>query len=702
MPLSVANIIQRNSGSFVGTSGNATLPVATTAGNTVILVIGQSVGLVTPAGFTADDNNSLTTCKGGIYRKSNVGAESSWPIAPSSSAICCWVVYEISGLDLVNPLDTKQAGAMGSGTGATLSTGITPVSSTFDGLIIAMHAARDTTSPTPPTWSGHTGGLVEQVEVGGNDGSASLGLSVSEVYSLSIATWSSTATKTAPVGQGSLAGVVVYSANGAKRAADVLCTTGFEFGTAAGLATGVAGAAGGPIFDSLAGTPAIVSTSPRNGSYCLELSSSAAAENVTWTRNVTLFGSTTQMCARMSFYFPTSLPGSDLVLFGLEPVSGQNVIFRYITASQKIGVKVGTGTEVVSDAVVAVNEWISLDCRIDGRTTTHLCDWKLKYTNTTNWVDQTQASMAGATIPVDGWTVRIGWTASSTGTVRYDDVVVSGVGGHFPLGDFMVLPVGVDPVGSLTLSGTSTNFNTFTSNGTLAAWDATVAHNNIDELPPTLGASADGFCQVATGVSDFVEIPMDTIDAASLGTAIRGVRMVACGWAATTTTAIIQFRSWDGVAEGTLSAFVDRQFDNTSTPGWVCAMVKATVRQDWTQTKLDALAFRIGYTNDASPAIGIHAIYGEVALRVGELIEVGNAEEGLFTAHLRVDPDSSGVIAIIVESNDPTRGCTFSWDILEVTQTPIYVDPNTSHTEVIGATDIATFTSYTMSPDPAD
>lgn len=696
MPLSVANVIQRNSGSFVGTSGSATLPAPTVAGNTVFLIISQNVGMVTPSGFTADTNSTLTACKGGVFRKSNVGAESSWTIAPSSSSICVWVAMEVEGLDLVNPLDVKQGAAMSSGTGATLSTGLTAISSTFDGLIIAMHACLDTTSPTPGTWSGHTGGVVEVMEQGGNDGTNSIGLSVSEAYSLSIAGWTSTATKTAPVGQAGLAGVLVYTAAGARRAGEIAVCAGFGLGTAASLATGALGSA---YFDALTGTPAIVATNPRTGDYCMELSSTAAAENVSWTQSGALVSSTNQQVARVSVYFPTSLPSGDVLLGSSEPATGaQSTRFWYRTASQKIGIQVGTGTEVLSNATVSANQWIDIDYRIDGRTTTHVADWQVTYSLGGTPVPQTQATMAAATVVTAGFVSRFGWTASTTATVRFADIAVSNIGGHYPLGDIRIPTLGVDPSTPFSVSGSSADWRTFTANGTLAAWDDTVAHNNCDERPPTLGASADGYCMV-TATGGYVEMPMDTISAVALGAAIRAVRAVLPGWATDATAATCAIRYHDGVAETAITGTFDPQFDATSTPGWICKMVRGNVRVDWTQAKLDALALRFGFSGDATPDIGLHAAYIEVCLRIGDLVEIMTSGEG-FYVHYRMDPDSGAVIQIQVTTPPGTRGATFSWTAFG-TPNSLYVNPNTVHTENIGATDIAEMTEQSLVVDGA-
>lgn len=699
MPLSVDNVIQRSSGSFSGTTGNATLPAATTAGNTIILVMNANVNPNNPTGFTLIVSSVFTALKGGFWYKNTAGGETSWTITPASTCIVTWAVYEVAGLDQSNPVDVVST--IASGTGSTLQTGTGALSSTYDGLILAFHGALDTTSPTPGTWSGHTNGLTQIIAQGGNNGTISVGMSVSETYSLSLADWNCTATKTVAAGQGALAYLVVLSADGAKRAANVLCCAGFEWGTAAGLATS---AGFNPIFDAITGTPAVVTTSPRSGSYCLELSAAAAIENAVWTQAGALFaGSGGQQVVRVSLYLPSTLPASDVVLISSEPVTaGQFCIVRYKTATQKLSIQVGTGTEVSSNTTVPADAWFSVEYRFDPRTTTLKADWRIQYADGGVWVDQTQATMAAGTVSTVQPACRLGWVANTTATVRYDDVVVSAVGGHYPMGDMKILPIKVDPNSSaLTLSGTAANFKTFTANGTLAAWDATVAYGAIDELPPTLGASADGFAQVVIAANDYVEIPMDTINAAAMGASIRGVRAYLCGWSPGGAAAGFGLSFFDGVGTTqVLAGGTGPTFNNTTTPAWLARILKGALRYDWTQAKLDALALRVGLSGDVTPNMGIHAAYCEVVMHMADLVRVGSAEEGAFTVDLEMDNDSSAVVAIITTTPPGTRGATISWDILQVPQTPIYVPPNTVDTEVIGATDIATFTSWTLAPDP--
>src|SRR3954454_1198831 len=80
-----ATIVQSNAGGFNATSGAATLPTGTTAGNTLILVVGIDGNLSTtpPTGFTPASGEGPTPVvqKAYFFRKSNVGAgETSWTL----------------------------------------------------------------------------------------------------------------------------------------------------------------------------------------------------------------------------------------------------------------------------------------------------------------------------------------------------------------------------------------------------------------------------------------------------------------------------------------------------------------------------------------------------------------------------------------------------------------------------------------------
>ena len=698
MPVTV---LQSNAGGFNATSGNATLGSGTTAGTTLLLIVGTASSFPStnpPTGFTPANGDGpvpATTNKVMLFRKTATAGETSWAITVASAQLVCWSVLEVDGLDASTPKDVTVS-TFQNGTAVTSqSTGTTATATTYDGFAVAAHFGQASTT-TIPTWSGQTNGFAEVTDAGVAGASTAAGMAVSTLSTQTPATFSCTATASASVGAG--ATVVVYTAANARRVANVQMMAGFEWGTAAGLATG---SAGNLIFDSIGGSPAIVTTAPRSGAYCLELSSSAAAEYVQWSGTPSLGSASQILVARFGLLFPSSLPSGDLDLFNISVASGtstanQAVTLRYRSASQSLGLQVRAvtdatnGTEQLSASTVSPDTWYGVDVRYDGTSsTTYLADWQL------DGVAQTQATATGTVAPSVGG-VSLGWFGASTATVRYDDVVLSRTAGHFPLGDMRILPVKPDPAGTLTISGTTANFNTFTANGTMAAWNAATALTAISDLPPTISASADGIAQVTAAATDYVNIPMDTYNAAGNNAAVRAVRMYAAGWAASTTAATLAFRGFDGTTETALTATANPTFSNSTTaPGWVAKIYKPT--SGWTQTQLDALAFRVGFSDDATPDIGIHSIMAEVCVRAGQSQTMfGAAGDVQVTA--TTDPDSAGLISLTSQGAD-YKGMQLTYDV-SGTPTNATVAPGGNRTDTIGAPDAPTVDYVAIYPDP--
>jgi hypothetical protein len=382
--------------------------------------------------------------------------------------------------------------------------------------------------------------------------------------------------------------------------ATLVACTGFGFGTTAGWATGNAG---NKIFDAVVGTPTITTSTPRTGTYCLEISASAATEGVRWTTD-TLGTSKTHLVMVGYVYFPTSLPGADFDLMQLQCV-GPNYIVVFRASDSKICVGIPGGS-LTAGPVVTTNTWYRIDVHMDLSANPHTIDWRIDGTV------QAQFSNASAADTVAA--ADLGPTlAAQTGTIRCADWAVSVTSGDYPLGGTKVVLLKPDTGGSLDVATINTaEWNTFAgATPTLSAWNATTALGAIDEIPVGLGASADGFCRITGTDADYVGIPMTTYTLGA-GESIAGVRMLACCWAQSGTACTHSFASYNGTTATTLLAAADIGTDNSSTaPAWVCKM--CTLADVDTQTELDALQFRFGVT-DSTPDAGIHALYAEVAV----------------------------------------------------------------------------------------
>jgi hypothetical protein len=688
MPLSLDTIQVQpsNSGSFTGASGAATLPIGTTATSTVLICISSTSALMTSTGFTADNGAQASNVRTYLLRKSNVGAgETSWTLTASAGTFTRWTVYELAGLDLVAPVDVKMTSNTNTGSGTTASTGTLPRSTTYDGLLVALHASRNTTSTTAPTFSAHTNGFIEMDEGDANDGTGSVGLSISmktvEVLDTfeCTATCSATLTSTNPAG----ASIVCYAAEGAKREPNVAHFWGFFPGvssTPAGLGTGNAGFR---YFETVVGVPAITVDG-------LQLTGAASAQSVAAASITTALQAVKAHVGRIRFRLD-SLSG-DLELGTLTDSGGASTVVRYVSASQKIGVKVGTGTEQLSDATVTTGVLYNLDVRAMGTTTARTVDWQLDYG--AGPVVQTQATFTagavlGSLVPV------LGWSAAQTGTVTYAYALFSIIAGHYPLGasDWTMVLLKVDPAGTVTVSGSTSNFGVMTANGTIGAWDATGARNAVDEWPPTVGASADGAVAVTASATDYIEFPLETYQAAPTGS-IRAARVLLPMWAASATAATCRVLGFDGTTAATLFAEADPTTDNTSTPGWVCAMWRPS--GGWTQAKLDAAAVRFG-SNDATPDIGPHAVGMEVAVQTTQA-QAMFGTSGDVTVSASYDAVTGGVSGLAT-TTPADKGASLHYEV-NASPTDVVVPVASSDTQVLDAPDHPATNYVALYPDP--
>ncbi len=675
MPQSDDSIIQVNQ----GTGTTVSLPSATTSGNTIIIFASTlgwgTLGNPIVSGFTRDAPFAGVNSEAAIVSKQTSGGETSWTISLATGSRVDWVVHEREGLDGEFRVDVTDNSITNS-----LAHGNLGESSAYDGVAYALHSSYISTGGVAPAIDSQTGGFAEFAEQNQNDGTIANVMAVSQKYLQQPTVNSSTATATGVTPTRSVSLICVYAASGARRAADVDFCTGFEYGAVSSPTN--APLAVNALFTDFSGSPTIVSTSPRNGTYCLEISGTSNIQYVGWDSNV--LGATTStkfQVERFCFMFVTSLPGADLQLFSMTGVTG-----FYRSASQKIEIKKGTGTAVLSDATVSANVWIGIDLRLDPRTTTHTVDWSVDYNanDATAAVAQTQASGTGTAL--QAFTLRLGRETAGTGTVRYDDVVHSRIPGHYPLGDMAVFRLNPDPAGTLTISGTTANFNTFTANGTMAAWNAATALAAIDDMPPTIGASADGIAQITAAGSDYVIIPMETYNLAANGYTARGVRLIVCGWAASGTAAGLGIHGYNGT-DYTLFIQADAAFDNTAAQ-WVCAMVRTTGRPSWVQANLDALEARVGYSSDATPDVGIHAVIAELVCRKSQTEDLFGSSGDLYVTAKR-DPDTLGLIGFTVEI--PTgRSATVDYTVDGVpNSTGLLTDADSPHYEPISGGDVS-------------
>jgi hypothetical protein len=653
--LSVDNVIHENSGTTVtGTSHVVSLVGgdSTTAGNTLVIAIYTLSGQVTPpAGvLLAKAQNVITQ----VFYKSDLAAgETSWTFTTVGSVATAWYVTELSNVDVL-PVDATAGATSGAlGNGGTASTGTTALNAGLSTVAFAVFGV----NLTGCSWSGYTNGFEEVADVN----SASTGtLGVARLFENSTTrTFQSTATlTTSGSGLSADAAMVVLRAADSPIVAPLAHLLGFDWGTHGGINShsGITNMTSSPLTGAPSGTFGtnylIQAGSARNSSYGLRIVQSGAAAYVRC-------GSISSSYSAVGFNVRVvSATGTVVVADMNSNGLAATAQLLYDSSATKFGVRCGTtGTVSWQSGTTALNTWVWIDLRVKTITSTWHAEWRIE-TGPDTYTDQTAADLAGQTASTLQATLLLGGNAAQTMTADYDDLVMSTYYVAYPLGPHEVRLLTVDPVGTPSVSGTTTNFSVFTANGTLAAWNAVNARNAVDEVPPTISASADGVTQTAAAASDYMEFPMAD---PTLGSTeyIAGVRMLAALGSGTGSGAgDFALRGWDGTTETALAS-VSQVTPGSPTaisatvPRWCCAMWPSI--NGWTLAELAAAAVRAGFSPDATPDMWMHAVYLEVAIgKTSTQQLLGDA------AAAEVDPTRLGLMSTTV-TTPAEGGATLRW-----------------------------------------
>jgi hypothetical protein len=696
VPLSDANFMHENTGTD-GAAGT-THPVSlvggdsTTAGNTVVVFMKSPGSTPTLAGFTNVKVNGTLY----VLVKSEVAAgESSWTFTTVGTLTASWYVVELSNIDLVEPMDASAIGTGSIGTGGTLSTGTTPLNAGLSTVAFAMFGAGQTVTAT---WDTYTNGFEEV-----SDTTSVPPLAVARLFTEgSTGTFECTATLTTAGGAAtSYAVMVVFRAADSPIVAPLDIFAGMEWGTHGGITsttgtTQMFGATTLTTGGTFGTTYQVLAAAARNSAYGLRIVQSAAAGFVR-------VGTLTSQSGTFGFNVRVvSATGTVVVAAVVNSAGSVFAQLMYDSSATKFGVRCGsTGTVSWEAGTTALNTWRWIDKRFKSSSSTWHAEWRIE-TAADTYTDQAAADLTGQSI-LSFHSLHLGGNVSQTMTADFDDVCLSKYYVAYPLGPHEVKLLTVDPAGTPTVSGTTANFNVFTANGTLAAWNATNARNAVDEVPPTISASADGVVQNAVAATEYMEFPMSSY---ALGPTeyIDGVRMLAPAWGGTGTgTGTLGIRGHDGTIETTLIA-ASVSYDagsptaiSTTEPYWQCAMWQSV--NGWTQAELDAAVLRVGYSTDATPDMGVHAVYLEIA--VGK-----TRTQTLFgdLATVEIDPTRLGVVSMTADA--PVMGTGDTTLEYEVSGTPttVPIAEGTSDTEQTNAVDQATVNRITLywppEPDP--
>lgn len=721
--LSLDNIVQPvKTGTFTGFSGTASLDAGTTADTTIVLFVGlggdnvNSYGVATPAGFTLVHGLSVPDYSHPwVFVKPRAAAdETSWALTITGSAgtpHITWAVLEISNVDTdwTNNVYLSD-GAWGASTPAsTFSVGTSTASQTFDGLsIVGFYAASADTTPVDFTGYDNLFFEIASDQIVGASRAYTLGVAAKQQQVVGTVACQASMS---PDGI-CTAALLVLTGLDSHHAPTVTAMCGMEVGTNSGLATPSLLAPA--VFDEIVGTPEIVTTNARSGSYCLKLSSTSAAESAAWTRHNSprgILGQTTDnpitmWTGRKHFRFDGTLPSINVELMRIEAgTSGNSVVWRYVAASQRIGCKVGGGSEVLSDAAPPADKHFGLDIEYDPRTTTHTCRWAVDYNatpgDTTDAVPQTTATNTGMTAAGVN-RIRYGWGDAITATVYIDDLYGTKHRLTYPIGPVEIVPVKVDPAGTPTVTGDSGDFRVY-SGGAMNAWTPDGTRNALDDVPPGM-SPPDGLAQVnvATGK---VTIPMDTVVCAPDSVPLAGRWYIAVGSInANPASMVLRGLDSDGQVWSIGQGQIDWGVDDT-TLIWVTQLhypnqSPPNALRQLTQTRINGLALEFGESTDANPDIYIHSVLVEVARQPVVVIGVTDAEGGLFTVYSKQDRYSGTIAGFLVTTPAGTRGATFGYT-KDGTETSQHVAANTAQPFTVAADTVAQVSGYWLVPDQA-
>jgi hypothetical protein len=653
----------------------------------VLIGLKTVIGMATLAGWTLVQNTAAHNFN--VYRRSDVpGGETSWTFTTSASTTtAAWWIMEVEDLDLDDPLDVS---ASTTSSANPQSTGTTTINSAFDTIAIATHHGSNTGGTAMGSYSAQTGGFTELAEAASSSAATNHCVAVSTQFPGNVGTFNSLATKTGTITTSGGSVVVLRSATSPTQSA-IVYHTGFEFGTDAVAFN--TGPSTGKIADGVIGTmgtAVLIQSGTRTGgvgSYVLRLVASAAETRISWSATGALPSS--KDGAAVGVWVKVVSSTGTAVLAILRDSAANDMQLVYDTSTTKLGVRWNTGTVTYQAGTLATGTWAMVDLAMWGcKTTAKKMAWAVDGTAETALSNLS----AGATVFSS---VYLGRDAAQTVTAEYDDVRISMNRADHPLGNQQVMLLTVDPAGTPTISGTTANFNTFTANGSMAAWDATVARDALNEVPPTIGASADGVAQVTLAASDYMEFPMDTYTLA-VSERFIAVRALCCGWAASGTAATIGFRGYDGTTEVTWFAAADPGFDNAATTAWLSYQWITTGR--WTQAKLGALALRLGFSSDATPDIGAHVLYLEVVIGPAEVRQLFGDLATVYT-----DPGYEAVVSL--SATAPTMGTGDTVIEYEESGTPttVNVPEGTTVDELVDAPTAATVNRITAywPPEPA-
>jgi hypothetical protein len=347
-----------------------------------------------------------------------------------------------------------------------------------------------------------------------------------------------------------------------------------------GMEHGVVSTVGGAIFSAVTGAPTADSATFRNGDYSLRIADTSASSTINARRAFTASVTVVRFAVRLA-----ALPAVNSNLAYVD--SGTDLVLGYSSATQRLTLTAGTST-ASSAATVSAGAWYVIDLRYDLSANPNVAAWRV------NGVVQTGLSRAAAATTAAGF--GLGATANaSVYTANFDDIFVADQSTAYPLGDGRIVRLVPDSAG--THSGAANFRNDDGSAINATSWQ------RLDDVPMT--STADYVRQQANSGTSYVELGFgDTGE-----TCIRELSAVLAYHAATNAANNGKASVFDGTAES-----VVHSGDMSSTAIQYASAILVPAGPRWTQSSVNGLVARVGYSTDSNPNPYWDAIVIEAAV----------------------------------------------------------------------------------------
>lgn len=346
--------------------------------------------------------------------------------------------------------------------------------------------------------------------------------------------------------------------------------TGFEYGLSTLTANG------GGLCSGLTSTPTISGTQKHSGNYALRVNPTAAARIM----QSPALGSRNLLVGRLYFYI-ASAPASEAQLFGAHIVANQNLMFYFDPSTTKI--RIGSASySGYSTTTCANSTWHYVDFSADIHANPWVIQWKIDGNAETTF----QPAQAADTIDY----FIFGANISTTYDAYFDDVVLSVTGADYPIGPGGTQ--GLSPSGDGTHNA-GTNVMEDNDGNDIGA---VTAYDHVNSVP--IGSTTTYIKQSANGTGNYAGVTF--ADISDTHAAIIGAE------------AVLAYRAASATGD-TGGCIVTKDNFSTSTTLWGAAgaladysessvFYKAVIVSGVTDdTTVNALAARVGYSDDANP-----------------------------------------------------------------------------------------------------